>query len=110
MTFDHELILISKTEGENELGDPVTAMTRKPVLCELESVTRSEHYQAASAGLKPSMVFVINKWDYEGEQDVEFEDKLYKVMRTYQRKKAQGLADFEALELICEGVINRGNA
>jgi len=53
---------------------------------------------------------VISKWDYDGEKEVEFEGKKYNVLRTYQAKKAKGLGDFETLELVCEGVVNRGNA
>ena len=33
------------------------------------------NYQAATHGLKPEIVFVMNKYDYEGEKQVEFEEK-----------------------------------
>lgn len=110
MTFDSELILISIEPGENDLGDPITIRTEKPILCDVMSVGRSEHYQAAAHGLKPELVFVISKWDYDGEKEVEFEGERYNVLRTYEPKKSKGLGDFETLELVCEGVVNRGNA
>ena len=110
MTFDHELVLVRIEAGENDLGDPITIRTKKPILCDVSSVGRNEHYQAAAHGLKPELVFVISKWDYDGEKEVEFEGKKYNVLRTYQPKKAKVLGDFETMELVCEGVVNRGNA
>ncbi len=110
MTFDYELVLIGTEPGENDMGDPITVPTRKPILCDVQSVTRSEHYQAATHGLKPEIVFVVNKYDYEGEKQAEFEKKPYNVIRTYIPKKSKDISDFETIELVCEGVVNRGNA
>ena len=110
MTFDHELVLVRIEAGENDLGDPITIRTKKPILCDVMSVGRFEHYQAAAHGLKPEIVFVVSRWDYEGEKEVEFEGERYNVLRTYQPKKVNGLGDFETMELVCEGVVNRGNA
>jgi SPP1 family predicted phage head-tail adaptor len=110
VTFDYELILIKMEAGENDLGDPITVRSERPVLCDVLSVGRNEHYQAAAHGLKPELVFVVSKWDYDGEKEVEFEGKKYNVLRTYQPKNAKGLGDFETMELVCEGVVNRGNA
>lgn len=110
MTFDYELILIQTGEGENELGDPIIIRTEKPVLCDVLSVGRSEHYQAAAHGLKPELVFVVSRWDYEGEKEVVFEGKRYNVLRTYEPKQSKGFADYETVELVCEGVINRAGA
>lgn len=103
MTFDHELILLGTTKGENEMGDPIAVPTRRAVLCDVQSVARSEHYQAAAHGLKPEIVFVISKYEYQGEKEVEFEGEPYRVLRTYTPKKSKGLADFETAELVCEG-------
>lgn len=110
MTFDYELILIGSESGENDMGDPILIPTRKSILCDVQSVTRSEHYQAAANGLKPEIVFVVNKYDYEGEKQVEFEGKSYNVIRTYIPKRSRDIGDFETLELVCEGVVNIGNA
>ncbi len=110
MTFDSELILISIEPGENDLGDPITIRTERPILCDVLSVGRSEHYQAAAHGLKPEIVFVVNRYEYQGEKEVVFEGENYTVLRTYRPKTAKGLGDFETMELVCEGVVNRGNA
>jgi hypothetical protein len=110
VTFDYELILIGTEPGENELGDPILVPVRRPVLCDVLSVTRSEHYQAAAHGLKPEMVFVVNRYEYQGEKEVEFEEREYRVMRTYLPRRSKSIGDFETIELVCEGVVHGAGA
>lgn len=130
MTFDYELTLISVgsvlemaedvniTGGydtrdlstENELGDIIRKERRVDVLCDVQSVTRTEHYAAAAHGLIPDIVFIVNQYEYSGEKEVEFEGRRYKVMRVYRPKMSKGIDDFESIELICQGVVNYGTA
>jgi len=80
------------------------------VLCGVVSVGRYEHYQAAAHGLRPELVFVVYRWGYEGAKEVVFEGKSYHVLRTYEPKQSKGLAGYETVELVCEGVINSAGA
>ena len=61
------------------------------VFVQPRSVYNSEFYNAAQAGLHPSITLeMTNRADYEGETLVEFEGKLYNVIRadwTAQRDK-----------------------
>lgn len=104
MTYDYELTLIEAAYTQNDIGDSISIETRIDVLCDVLSVTRSEHYSAAAYGLKPDIVFVINRFEYGGQTVVEFEGKRYKVDRTYIPKKSKGIEDFESLELVCSGL------
>ncbi|MDR9795219.1 phage head closure protein [Aeribacillus pallidus] len=97
MTYDHELVLIKQTFIEDEIGNQIPTETRKTVLGNVKSVGRNEFYSAATAGLRPSIVFVIHGYEYEGEQKVEFEGVKYNVIRTY-------ATNFEEVELTCERV------
>ncbi|MBC2721835.1 phage head closure protein [Desulfosporosinus sp.] len=106
MTKDNELTLISVTYGENDIGDAIQIESRLNVLCDVLSVTRSEHYQAAANGLKPSFVFAVNKFEYDGQKIVEFEGTKYKVDRTYAPRQSKGIEDFEDIELVCSGLVN----
>jgi SPP1 family predicted phage head-tail adaptor len=101
MTYDNELTLIKQEFIEDEIGNQTPNETRKTVLCNVKSVGRNEFYSAATAGLRPSIVFVIHGYEYEGEQKVEFEGTRYNVIRTY----ATG---FEEMELTCERVAADG--
>lgn len=105
MTYDHELTLISQTipkDGNgnpltDDIGNPIVEENKTKILCGLKSVGRNEFYNAAVTGLKPNIVFVVHKYEYSGQQLVEFEGIRYRVIRTY----AQG---FEEMELTCEMV------
>jgi hypothetical protein len=57
------------------------------------SVYNSEFYNAAQAGLHPSItLFLTNKMDYEGETLVEYEGKLYDVIRTDWNAQRDGIS------------------
>ncbi|ABJ09623.2 hypothetical protein [Bacillus phage 1] len=101
MTYDNELVLIAQEFTEDEIGNQVPIETRRTVLCNVKSVGRNEFYSAATAGLRPSIVFVIHGYEYDGEQEVEFESVKYRVIRTYS-------VSFEEVELTCERVLNDG--
>lgn len=100
-TFDHEVTLITKTFEDDDIGNQIPAEKKITILCDEKSIGRNEFYNAAAAGLKPSITLVIHAYEYEGQQTVEFKGVRYKVMRTYQ-------VDFEELELTCERVIGNG--
>ena len=105
MTFDHEIKLISITYTENEIGDSIPDETDKAILCGIRSIARSEHYAAAAHGLRPEIVFVVNRHEYEGQRLVEFNLERYTVIRTYMPGKAKDISDFENLELVCQRVV-----
>jgi SPP1 family predicted phage head-tail adaptor len=110
MTFDYELTLIKDTYTGNDLGDAITIENRIDILCDVLSVTRNEHYAAAAHGLKPEIVFVVNKFDYDGQKEIEFEGNRYSVLREYMPKRARGISDFETIELVCQGAINNATS
>ena len=101
MTYDHELKLFSIGYVQDEWGNWVPGEVERKILCSFKSVTRSEFYSAPLAGFKPELVFTVHKYEYEGEQKVEFEGARYKVIRTYS-------TGFEEIELTCERVAGDG--
>lgn len=102
MAYDHELTLIGVTYIEDEIGNQVPVETETHVLCEELFVVRSEFYNAAANGLRPSMVFKVHRFEYNGESIVRYEDGIrYSVIRTY-------AVDTEEIELTCEKVAANG--
>lgn len=70
------------------------APTETPVtvLAEIRSVTRSEYYQAESAGIHPELVFRLTDYaDYNGEKVFTYNGERWRVIRTY--------SDGQALEI-----------
>lgn len=98
MTYDYELTLIKKTYIEDELCNQIPEEIKTDIYCNLKSIGRSEFYNAASQGLKPEIIFIIHKYEYGNEKEILFEDKRYKVIKTYSK-------DFEEIELTCEKVM-----
>jgi SPP1 family predicted phage head-tail adaptor len=106
MTFDNELTLISSTITYDDIGNPIETPVEIDVLCSVKSIGRTEFYNAAANGLKPSYIFVVHPYEYNNETYVEFSEdttpkKKYKVIKTYR-------VDFENLELTCEKVAGNG--
>lgn len=110
MTYDDQITLI-KLHGydadgnpyKDENGNHVPQETRSDVLCNAKSVKRSEFYAARTSGLTPEQVFVLHRFEYEGQELVEFMGRRYTVIRTYSDNP-------EEIELIVKGELKDGKA
>lgn len=72
---------------------------KRDVFAELRSVGYSEYYAAKSAGIEPSIVFVLADYlEYDNEKIVLFNDEQYRVIRTY--------TNGQTIELTCERATN----
>jgi hypothetical protein len=77
------LILVGRTFDDD--GN-VKGETRREVFCKLESVGRTEFYQAQATDLRPELVFVLADYlDYEDEFLCIYGDTWYRVIRTYRK-------------------------
>lgn len=82
--MDSTATLRKATVTTDQVGNEVRTYSEKEVFCKARSVTRSEFYDAAQAGLRPSIVLTLaTRLDYEGEEEVTFEGRTYGVIRTY---------------------------
>ncbi|AVK48938.1 phage head-tail adapter protein [Clostridium sp. MF28] len=97
MAYDYGLTLIKYTFKTDKLMNQIPEEVKTDLYCDLKSVGRNEYYNAASQGLKPEIIFVIHKYEYNGEREILFEKNKYKVIRTYS-------TNFEEIELTCEKV------
>ena len=52
-------------------------------MCYVDSVTRSEFFDAGRNGLNPEFVFRVFFADYEGESILEYNGNRYGIYRTY---------------------------
>jgi len=87
----------------DEYGNEVITYWDNPVYVMPWGVYRSEFYSAAQAGLHPSITFVMtNRADYHGEKLLEFEGRLYNVIRT------DWTAQRDSIALICEERVHNG--
>jgi hypothetical protein len=93
------IYLISNIETTNTSGDVIKTPTKREVFADRLSVGQSEFYQAAAKDLKPELKFDIQSIEYQDESFIEWKDKTYKIIRTYNK----GL---DKLELTCSGIVN----
>lgn len=83
------------TISYNALGVPQHNISKKDVFCKVDSVTRSEFFDAGRNGLNPEYRVTMFYGDYSGESIIEYKGNLYSVYRTY-------LAKTDIIELYVE--------
>ena len=83
-------------------GNEVITYQDNQVYVMPRGVYNAEFYNAAQAGLHPSITFVLtNKADYNGERLIEWNGVLYNVIRT------DWTAQRDSISLICEERIGK---
>lgn len=75
--------LISEKRYKNEYGVFQTCASSRDVFCQVNSVSRSEFFEAGRNGLNPEYEFTMFAGDYNGEKVVEYNGETYAVYRTY---------------------------
>lgn len=90
------------TATYDEYGNESITYTDSDVFVMPRGVYNAEFYNAAQAGLHPSITFELtNKADYHGEKLIEWEGKLYNIIRT------DWTAQRDRISLICEERIGK---
>lgn len=77
------ITLISETNTQDANGVWRSKRTTREVFAQVDSVTRSEFFEAGRNGLNPEFRFTLFAGDYEGEREVEYNGKAYGIYRTY---------------------------
>lgn len=87
----------------DEYGNELITYTETAVFVMPRGVYNSEFYNAAQAGLKPSITFEIaNRADYNGEKIIEWDGQEYDVIRV------DWTAQRDRISLICEERVKNG--
>ena len=93
------LELISTVPTQNEVGDVIDDKSYTEVFGKEKSIKQSEFYQAQASGFKPELKFEINSFEYNNEKYVRYNNKEYRVIRTYK-------VSLDKIEITLEGDIN----
>ena len=93
--------LISENRTGHGVHEAVTE-TERTVMCTVQSVTRTEYYNALNAGIMPEYVFKLAlAEDYQNERLVKFHGQKFRVVRTY-------MTDDDGIEITVERSDERG--
>jgi len=95
--------LISISVTDDDIGNQIPSETSTEVWAEITGIRSSEFYNAALAGLKPEITFVIWANEYAGQSKIEYNSVKYKLIRAYNNP-----AKSEMIELVCEKVTGNG--
>lgn len=80
-------VITLETESESTqtdaIGNIVHNSEETEHLCEERQIGRAEFYNAARAGLAPSVIVAMNAWEYDGQQKCWYGGKPYIITRTY---------------------------
>lgn len=77
------ITLVGAVRTQDEYGIWRTTPTRRIVMCQVDSVTRAEFFDAGRSGLNPEYVFRVFFGDYAGEDTVIYGGNAYGIYRTY---------------------------
>ena len=84
--------LITENTAAHGVHATVTEQART-VYCTVQSVSRSEFYNAMNAGVRPEWVALAE--DYQGERVVRYKGQRLRVVRTY-------VTESDGIEITCE--------
>lgn len=87
--------LLTTTEWQDELKQWQRTVEKREVFGQLSSVTANEFFAGGQNGFKPEFRIVMFEPDYHGEDNLEYDGKVYSVYRTYHAKN-------DMIELYCE--------
>ena len=84
--YNEVVFLVSQIDNGNvdEYGDVIKDEIRVQRFARFKSIAQSEFYQAQTAGFKPEIkVELADYLDYDGQEQVIYNEFRYKVLRTY---------------------------
>lgn len=85
-----KLITTTVSTTVNSQGDYPVTRTDRQIFAAVKSIGTKEFYEAATAGMKPEIKFVIQDYlDYEGEKELAFNGFRYQILRTYRMQSNQ---------------------
>lgn len=80
------ITLIAETKTQDDYGVWQTTTSERDVFCQVDSVTRSEFFEAGRNGLNPEFRFTMFFGDYAGERMLKYHERTYGIYRTYRAR------------------------
>ena len=87
MEYSEIIYLLNEDLREDEIGNSIpSSLSSKKCYAKKQSVKTNEFYNATMVGLTPSCEFVIKRLNYNGEDELEWNNTRFKVIRTIDPK------------------------
>jgi SPP1 family predicted phage head-tail adaptor len=95
ISLDNVCSLVSVRYETDDIGQEIETTSEREVFCAELTVYNSESYRAAQQDIKSACVLAVDTEEYEGEEKVSYNSKLYGIYKI--RKRSDGMT-----ELYCE--------
>lgn len=97
MPYQEIIYLINKVVRTDDIGnDVVSSETTTKCYAKAQSIRTNEFYNAVEVGLNPSVEFVIKRLNYDGQDEIDWNNERYSVIRTTDPKNKFDIV------LVCE--------
>lgn len=80
-----KITLITTEYTQDDLGEWIETREESTVFAYVSSVTMSEFYEAGLQGFKPEFRFLVWMSEYNEQEVLEYNGKVYTIYRTYMR-------------------------
>lgn len=87
MQYSEIIYLISQRKEEDEIGNIISS-SDSFIKCyaKKQSLRTNEFYSAVEIGLTPTCEFVVKRLNYNGEEELEWNNERYQIIRTIDPK------------------------
>lgn len=87
MEYSEIIYLINQVETEDEIGNTITSsFTTTKCYAKKQSLRTNEFYNATMVGLTPSCEFVVKRLNYNGQNELEWNNERFDIIRTVDPK------------------------
>lgn len=83
--YSGEAVLIGFTVTKNEYNQQIKVPTRTEIYVNEQSVGQAEFFNAGEQGFKAELSLSTALVDYDGQDSIEYEGKVYDIYRTFKR-------------------------
>ena len=77
------IYLVEYNQEKDSLGIWHKNTIKNKVFCQVVSVNQTEWYEGSRKGLNPQYRFTVFRYDYKGQERVEYNGEIYTIYRTY---------------------------
>lgn len=87
MEYFNTVTLIKRITTKDDIAQEIETEQRTTVPCKENIVGTKEFYNAVAVGIKPTAELQIRTCNYDGQDEVEYKNKRYALIRSFTKDK-----------------------
>lgn len=93
--FDKQIQLLQRQKTLDKYNQEKYTITKRAIFAEEKEITRYEYYHAKKSNTKLACKFIIHILEFQQERQLEYNGKIYEIVRTYKLNERY-------IEITCE--------